>query len=91
VPFILLAAALAFTSLALLAWAYARSEAQRLIPVEYSAFLWAALIGWLVFDEELSAGTVAGALLIVAGCLIAARFKPKASPLDAPHVEPGVA
>jgi len=91
VPFILLAAALAFTSLALLAWAYARSEAQRLIPVEYSAFLWAALIGWLAFDEELSVGTVAGALLIVAGCLIAARFKPKASPLDAPHVEPGVA
>jgi len=90
-PLILLAAGVAFTSLALLAWAYARSEAQRLIPVEYSAFLWSALIGWFVFDEQLTLSTVAGALLIVAGCLIAARFKPKASLPNAPHVEPGVA
>ncbi|WP_323809680.1 DMT family transporter [Sphingobium baderi] len=90
-PLILLAAGVAFTSLALLAWAYARSEAQRLIPVEYSAFLWSALIGWFVFDEQLTFSTVAGALLIVAGCLIAARFKPKASLPNAPHVEPGVA
>lgn len=70
---VLLAAALAFTSLAALAWAYARAEAQRLIPVEYSAFLWAALIGAVIFDERLTLATVAGAALIVAGCLIAAR------------------
>jgi len=72
---IVLAATLAFTSLVALAWAYARAEAQILIPVEYSAFLWAAIIGWLVFGDRLTMTTVAGAALIVAGCLIAARVK----------------
>lgn len=70
---IVLAAALAFTSLAMLAWSYARAEAQHLIPVEYSAFVWAAIIGWLAFGERLTLTTLAGAALIVAGCLIAAR------------------
>jgi S-adenosylmethionine uptake transporter len=75
-PLILLASILAFTSLASLAWAYARAEAQRLIPVEYSAFVWAALVGWLAFHEPLGLRTLAGAALIVAGCLVAARTKP---------------
>jgi S-adenosylmethionine uptake transporter len=82
-----LAATLAFTSLAALSWAYARAEAQRLIPVEYSAFLWAAIMGWLAFGERLTLTTVAGALLIVAGCLIAARSKGAA----VAHVEAGAA
>lgn len=85
-PFIALAAILAFTSLAILAWAYARAEAQYLIPVEYTAFIWAALIGWMVFDERVTFTTVAGAALIVAGCLLAAR-----PGRAAPHVEPGIA
>lgn len=84
---IVLAATLAFTSLAALAWAYARAEAQVLIPVEYTAFVWAAIIGWLAFGDRLSLTTVAGAALIVAGCLIAARMRP-AGP---PHVEPSIA
>jgi GNAT superfamily N-acetyltransferase/uncharacterized membrane protein len=75
VPLVLLAATLAFTSLAALAWAYARAEAQRLIPVEYSAFIWAAIVGWLAFGERVTLTTVAGALLIVAACLISARAK----------------
>lgn len=87
-PLVTLAAALAFTSLAALAWAYARAEAQRLIPVEYSAFVWAAIVGWLAFGEALAPTTVAGAALIVGGCLIAARGKPDG---PAPHIEPGVA
>jgi S-adenosylmethionine uptake transporter len=87
ISLVLLAAGLAFTSLAALAWAYARAEAQRLIPVEYSAFLWAALMGWLVFGERLTLTTVGGALLIVAGCLIAARSKGAA----VAHVEAGTA
>ena len=69
---ILLATVLAFTSLAAFAWAYARAEAQYLIPVEYSAFIWAAILGWLIFGERLTFATVAGAALIIAGCLIAA-------------------
>lgn len=68
------AAALLATGAAIaLAWAYARAEAQVLVPVEYSAFLWAALFGWLFFREPLGPGTVAGAGLIVIGCWIAAR------------------
>lgn len=87
VPLVLLAATLAFTSLAALAWAYARAEAQRLIPIEYSAFLWAAVMGWLAFGERLTVTTVAGALLIVAACLIAARSKR----VELAHVEAGSA
>ncbi len=87
VPLVLLAAALAFTSLAALAWAYARAEAQRLIPVEYSAFVWAAIVGWLAFGEPLTLTTVAGALLIIAACLIAARSKRA----QIAHVEAGTA
>lgn len=62
----------------LFAWAYARAETQRLAPIEYSGFLWAALFGWLHFGEAVTAATVAGALLIVAGCFIATRGAPPA-------------
>jgi S-adenosylmethionine uptake transporter len=44
-PAILGAALLAFASLMLLSWAYARAEAQHLAPVEYTGFVWAALFG----------------------------------------------
>ena len=71
-------AGLAFTSLAAFAWAYARAEAQNLIPVEYTAFIWAAVIGWLAFGERLTLPTLAGAGLIIAGCLIAMRGAPPA-------------
>ena len=71
-PFILFGAALSFASLLLLAWAYARAEAQHLAPVEYTSFIWAALLGWFAFGEEVSGFTLAGAALIVGACLIAA-------------------
>src|SRR3546814_31823 len=69
------AALLAFGSLMLLSWAYARAEAQMLIPLEYTAFIWASIMGWLVFREPLTPTTLAGAALIVAGCLIGAGRK----------------
>jgi drug/metabolite transporter (DMT)-like permease len=56
-----------------LAWAYARAEAQVLVPMEYSGFLWASLFGWLFFREGVTATTVLGTALIVLGCWIAAR------------------
>jgi S-adenosylmethionine uptake transporter len=68
-----LAAGLAITSMLLLSWAYARAEASYLATTEYTAFLWASLFGWLVFSEPLSPATLAGAALIVAGCLYASR------------------
>jgi S-adenosylmethionine uptake transporter len=59
----------------LFAWAYARGEASYLAVTEYSAFLWASALGWLVFREHVTPATLAGAVLIVGGCLVAARRK----------------
>jgi len=72
-PAILLGAALAVVSLMLLSWAYARAEASYLAPTEYTSFLWAAFYGWIVFGEHVSPFTVAGAVLIIGGCIWAAR------------------
>ena len=79
-PWLLLACLLAVTSMLLLSWAYARAEASYLAATEYTAFLWAALFGWLVFDETLSPFTLAGAAMIVAGCIMAARKPSEVSP-----------
>jgi S-adenosylmethionine uptake transporter len=75
-PMLAGAAALAILSLLLLSWAYARAEAQILIPVEYTAFVWAAAFGWLFFSEPVTVPVLLGTLLIVTGSLIAARAKP---------------
>ena len=76
-PAIIGAAALSSLSLLLLSWAYARAEAQVLIPVEYTGFLWAILFGWWFFAEAPGWPVMAGAALIVTGSLIAARARPK--------------
>jgi S-adenosylmethionine uptake transporter len=62
------------------AWSYARAEASYLAVTEYSAFLWAAALGWLIFDENVTGYTLTGAAMIVGGCLLAARRKPAAMP-----------
>ena len=72
-PMLLLAAVLAFFSLLLLSWAYSRAEAQVLVPVEYTAFVWAAIMGAIFFNETVTLTTLAGAVLIVTGCIVAAR------------------
>lgn len=68
-----------------LSWAYARAEAQRLVPIEYTAFLWAVLFGWFLYDEAVTVATIAGTALIVLGCWIATRQKERAdqpAPID---------
>ena len=77
------AAVLGIVSLLLISWAYARAEASILIPVEYTAFIWGALLGWLVFAEVLTLATLAGTALIVVGCLVATRRR--SGPVE--HVE----
>ena len=84
-PAIVGAASLAFGSLILLSWAYARAEAQRLAPVEYTGFIWAAIFGWLVFAEPIQPLTLAGAAMIVVACWVATR--PSRAPM--PAVEAG--
>jgi len=59
----------------LFSWAYARAEASYLAVTEYSGFLWAAALGWIIFSEAVSLYTAAGAALIVAGCFVAARSR----------------
>jgi S-adenosylmethionine uptake transporter len=68
-----LAAVLAVTSLMLMSHAYSQAEAQRLVSVEYTAFIWAAILGWWLFAEPVSGRTLFGTGLIVLGCLISAR------------------
>lgn len=69
------AAVLSTAGTLLFAWAYARGEASYLAVTEYSAFLWASALGWIVFSEKVTGYTLAGAVLIVAGCLLASRRK----------------
>ena len=77
---IVAAAVMSFAGILLFAFAYARGEASYLAVTEYSGFLWAAALGWLVFSEPVSPYTLAGALLIVGGCVVAAREKPRPEP-----------
>jgi len=56
-----------------IAWAYARAEAQALVPIEYSGFLWASVLGWAFFREAVTMPTIAGTVLIVTGCWLATR------------------
>lgn len=78
---IAVSAALAAVALMLLAWAYARAEAQSLVASEYTAFLWASLMGWWWFGEELTLPVLAGAVLIVAACWMAARRRTEVTAL----------
>ena len=48
-------------------------EAQRLVVIEYTAFIWAAILGWWFFAEPVTARTLLGTGLIVLGCLVSAR------------------
>lgn len=61
----------------LMSWSYARAEAQYLIPTEYSAFIWAIILGWVFFDEAVGWSTLAGAALIIGGCILASRSRPR--------------
>lgn len=69
--------ALSLSGQLLMSWAYGRVEAQYLIPTEYTAFVWAIALGWYFFGESVSWTTLAGALLIIAGCLVAMRSSPR--------------
>jgi S-adenosylmethionine uptake transporter len=68
-----------------LAKAYAGAEAQVLAPIEYTALIWAALLGWFLFAEPVRPEVWAGAAVIIAACLWGAREgKPLTSEAAAP-------
>jgi S-adenosylmethionine uptake transporter len=69
----------------LMARGYVHLEAQVSAVMEYSALPWAALFGWLLFDEAVAASTLAGATIIAGACLWAAKApKPVSAPPPAP-------
>ena len=72
-PAIAAVGALASVGLLAITWALRHMEASRLAPVEYSGFLWAALVGNVAFGEVPTPYTAGSAVLIVAGCLLLLR------------------
>lgn len=72
-PDFLLLGALASAGIWLLARAYANAEAQMLAPLEYTALIWAALIGFVFFAEIPRPQVWIGAVIIVGACLWGAR------------------
>lgn len=66
------AAALGVAAQTLMLWAYARADTQTLAPLEYTAFVWAAGLGMVMFGEGLAVSTLIGTALIVGGSLYAA-------------------
>ena len=63
----------------LLARAYAKAEATRLAPFDYTALLWGAAMGFAVFDEIPTLLLLAGGLLIVLAAWLASRTERAAS------------
>jgi S-adenosylmethionine uptake transporter len=57
----------------LLSRAYAKAEAARLAPLEYTALVWAVGLGLVGFGEVPTLWTLGGAGMLVAGALIASR------------------
>ena len=55
-----------------LAWAYKRAPAGRLGMLEYSAFIWASVLGFAVFGEVPGLATLAGTAIIIVACLAGA-------------------
>ncbi len=79
-PWVVVAALMSTGGGLLFSWAYARAEAGYLAASEYSGFVWASVLGWVIFHERVSLYTLAGAVLIVCGCLVAASRKLAAPP-----------
>ena len=73
IPDFLLLGALAAGGMYLLARAYGGAEAQVLAPLEYTALIWAALIGLLFFGEVPRPQVWAGAVIVIAACLWGAQ------------------
>ncbi|MCC2650916.1 MAG: transporter [Microvirga sp.] len=64
---------LGFMGHMLMVTAYAKAEAARLAPLEYTALIWAVLIGYGVFSEIPTWATLGGGLLIVAAAAMTSK------------------
>lgn len=70
---VLLMGMLATVGLMAVTWAFSHIEASLAAPMEYTGYIWAALLGLLVFGEVPTAAQLLSAGLIVGGCLLLLR------------------
>jgi drug/metabolite transporter (DMT)-like permease len=68
-----------------MAWAYSRAHAGRLGIMEYTAFLWGALFGYVFFAEVPTVWTFGGAAMIILACLLTAFARPRRMRAAAPE------
>jgi S-adenosylmethionine uptake transporter len=68
-PFFLLLGIMAASGMFLMARAYAGAEAQWLAPVGYTELIWAAIYGYVLFNETPRLSVWAGTAVIIAACL----------------------
>lgn len=59
--------------------AYARAPAQKIAPMEYTALIWSALLGWIFYEEVPTVWVWIGAAIIIAACVLVSR-EPKSTP-----------
>jgi len=71
-PLFALMGALGTAGVLLLAFAYARAEAQKLVVFEYTALGWGALFGWWLFGESVRPEVVVGGAIVAGACLMTA-------------------
>lgn len=85
-PLLMLLGAFGGSIWVLMTSAYARAPAQKLAPMEYTALIWSALIGWIFFKEVPNIWVWVGAAIIIAACVLVSRDtgKPDISVDDAP-------
>lgn len=64
--------------------AYRVAAAIVVAPMQYSQIIWAALLGWLLFDERMTLRMICGIALIIAGglCILTYRGRKTAPPLS---------
>jgi drug/metabolite transporter (DMT)-like permease len=67
----------------LLAMAFSKAEAAKVIVAEYTGMIWAALLGFVFFAETPRPMVWVGGLLVIMGCLAVARGKREAPPVAA--------
>jgi S-adenosylmethionine uptake transporter len=72
IPYFVMFGILGYVVWYLMTLAYARAPAQRLAPLEYTALIWSGLFGSIFFNEYPGWQTWAGAVIIIAACLIVA-------------------
>ncbi|MEM9938415.1 MAG: DMT family transporter [Pseudomonadota bacterium] len=71
-PLFMMFGVLGFAVWYLMTLAYARTTAQRLAPLEYTALVWSGLFGALFFAEVPGWQTWTGAIIIIVACLLVA-------------------